>query len=100
MNQLSASERGPHIDPRSCAGADRLSSGMRGAFGRVDIGQARASTFPQGGARGKKNTTGRFRDRIFGEENWDSMGCFDDFSGISGGKELMFGYLEDTRSCS
>ena len=34
-------------DPRSCAGADRLSSGMRGAFGkpygtaaRVDIGQA------------------------------------------------------------
>ena len=47
LHQLSDSERGPHIDPRSCAGADRLSSGMRGAFGkpygtaaRVDIGQA------------------------------------------------------------
>ena len=48
---------------------------------------------------GKKSTTGRFRDRIFGE-NWDSMGCFGDFSGISGGKELMSGYLGDTRSCS
>ena len=36
----------PETFPRSCAGADRLSSGMRGAFGkpygtaaRVDIGQ-------------------------------------------------------------
>ena len=35
-----------NFQPRSCAGADRLSSGMRGAFGkpygtaaRVDIGQ-------------------------------------------------------------
>ena len=42
-------------DPRSCAGADRLSSGMRGAFGkpygtaaRVDIGQARGKKAPLG----------------------------------------------------
>ena len=39
-------KQGHHFQLRSCAGADRLSSGMRGAFGkpygtaaRVDIGQ-------------------------------------------------------------
>ena len=84
---------------------------MRGAFGkpygtaaRVDIGQARGSWFGSttagGGARGKKHHWEISGLRIFGEENWDSMGCFGDFSRISGGKELIFGYLEDTRICS
>ena len=65
------------VDPRSCAGADRLSSGMRGAFGkpygtaaRVDIGQARNGR--RVGGRG-----GRCWDPGISGENYGKLGILE-----------------------